>query len=253
MERAAVPSAKFQCEPNCDSHFLAHIKCPKTAVCFAMCLELPIPWDQILYHHEKVFLQRALCGSVELEVCSVFNKMLQPDFSSLTSRWSVHCHCPDKQSLQCFAGKKVVLSFIEQILKGTMYNQMFWNYRAYVNRGMHETLIYVGSYYIRGVHYVVIRALLDSDMARIRMYNFGEAVFVNGLYGNFLILICRSCNLTELQARVCARRTRRVLKRALCCCCGPKVASKKELLRQKELARMLKYGVSLTQRYVKYL
>ena len=253
MSDFCVPVADFECSTDTDNHCIAYLKSPKTAICFAMCLEIPIPWECILYHHEKVFLQPLLCSSVELEMCSVFNKFLQPDFTSLTSRWCVHCHCSDQHSLQCLAGRRVVVGLVEAVLKGTMYNQMFWNYRAYVNRNMPETLMYVGSVFIRRIHFVFIRVILDKDMNKIRTQNFGESFYINGLYSNFLILVCRSCNLSECQAQICARRTRRYMKRALLCCSGPKVPSKKEPFRQRELLRFLKYGEHFTYKYVKYL
>ena len=113
--------------------------------------------------------------------------------------------------------------------------------------------MYMGSVFVRGIHLIYIRVLLDGDMKKIRMQNLGEAVYVDGLYGNFLILICRSCNLSEIQAKVCARRTRRIIKRAAACCSGPKTPSRKELIRERELLRLMKYGQPTSQKFVKYL
>lgn len=249
-----MPSSGILCPSSSDSHSIAFVKSRRTAVGFAMCLELPVPWKQILSHHEFIFLKHHLCDNVELEICSVFNKNLQPDFSSLTSCWSLHCHCDDPTSLQCLSGRKVIVSLFEEILKGSAYNQMFWFYRAYVNRGMPEGLMYMGSVFFRKIHLIYIRVILDSDMKKIRKKNFGQAVYVDGNYGNFLILFCHSCtHLSEIQAKVCAKRTRRMIKLALQYCSGPKCYSKKELLRQKELERLMKYGVPISQKYVKYL
>lgn len=218
-----------------------------------MCLEMPVPWKQILTYDEITFLKHHLCDSIELEMCSVFNKHLQPDFSSLTSRWSLHCHCHDSTSLQCLAGRKLIASLFEELLTGTVFNQMFWFYRQYVNRGMPEGILYMGSTYFRKLHLIYIRVILDADMKKVRKLNFGSCVYIDGYYGNFLVVFCRSCNLTEIQARVCARRTRKMIKKAIHCCSGPKHSSKREILRQRELERLMKYGVPISQKYVKYL
>ncbi|YP_094053.1 E4 ORFD [Bovine mastadenovirus A] len=253
MEHFEVPGSGLICCNSTDSHPVAFVRSPRTAACFAMCLELPVPWMHILSHHEFVFLKRHLCDGVELEMCSVFSKDLQPDFSSLQSRWYLHCHCDNSGSLQCLSSRKVLTGLFQEVLKGTFYNQLFWFYRGCVNKNLPEGLMYMGSVYIRGIHLIYIRVILDGDMKRIRKLNFGEAVYVDGLYGNFLIVICRSCNLSEIQAKVCAKRTRRLLKRAVGCCSGPKQPSKKEVVRQRELLQLMKYGLPMSQKYVKYL
>lgn len=253
MDFWEVPSSGLICCNSSQSHHIAFIKSPRTAVCFAMCLELPIPWKQILAYHEIVFLKHHLCDGVELEMCSVFNKQLQPDFSSLTSRWSIHCHCDDSSSLQCWAGRKCITELFEELLRGTTYNQMFWFYRSYVNRGLPEGILYMGSIYFRKLHLIYIRVILDADMKRVRRLNFGDCVYIDGYYGNFLVIFCKSCNLTEIQAKVCAKRTRRFLRKAMECCTGPKHTSRREVLRQRELERLMKYGTPISQKYVKYL
>ncbi|AP_000020.1 E4 ORFD [Ovine mastadenovirus A] len=253
MDNLNIKSSDYNCRSSLSNHCIGYVKSPKSATCFAMCLELPILWEFILCHHETIFLKNYLCNCVEIEMCSVYDKFLLPDYSSLAARWGLHCHCTDRQTLQCFAARRVIKALVKEVLKGTMYNQMFWDYRQFVNRGLPDTLLFVGSYYVRRVHFIVIKVILDKDVEKIRKLQFGEAAYINGLYSNFIVLICRSCNLTEIQAKICARRTRKFLLKALKCCSGPKVASKKEAQRQKDLIRLFKFGSALTQKYVKYL
>ena len=101
---------------------------------------------------------------------------------------------------------------------------------------------------------IFIRILLDSDSIRIRKLNCGACVFYEGTYCNYLILLCKSCkHMSEIQARVCARRTRLVLKRASLLCDGCKGGSLKEVWRQRELLRVMKYGKNVSKSFIKFL
>ncbi|AAK26498.1 E4 ORFD [Mastadenovirus porcusquintum] len=253
MEEWVIPTTGYECHNLRGNHGTDFITSPPSAVCFAMCLEFPVPWKQILTRHELLYLEEYLCDSIELEVSSVCTNDGQ-DCGRCIASWELHCHCPDKMSLQCLSARKVIVGLFREVLNGTCYNNMFWFYREYVNRGMPERLLYTGSVMFRGIHLIFIRILLDSDSIRIRKLNCGACVFYEGMYCNYLILMCKSCkHMSEIQARVCARRTRLVLKRASLLCDGCKGGSLKEVWRQRELLRVMKYGKNVSKSFIKFL
>lgn len=132
-------------------------------------------------------------------------------------RWMIHCHCKSPGSLQCKAGGVVLASWFKMLIYGALVNVRFPWYREVVNRNMPKEVMFVGSVYARGRHFIYIRLLYDGHAAAVlQNVSFGWSFFSYGILNNLVVLGCTYCrNLDELSMRCCARRTRRLMARAV--------------------------------------
>lgn len=191
-------------------HPVGSVRNSRGAVCFVPCLEIVVPWRYILAHEEWIFLQHSLCGGMELEQIA-----FSPETLCGRELWNFHCHCLKKGSLECRAGQVVMRSLMREIIKGCEFNRIFWWFREAVNLASVSRVMYVGSVLFRGAHLVYMKVMYDCDLKLLRAYHWGEVIYCDGDYANYIVLVCRRCHeLSEPTARRCARRLRRWLKLA---------------------------------------
>lgn len=206
---------------------------------FKLCLELPIPWDAFLEHHEKVVLKDFLCKAG----CDATFKNL--GCLCPTYAWSSHCHCDDENTLQCIAARKYVQNLMNEVINGCRFNERYEWYREIVNTGYGESILYVGSYIVRGKHYVIYKAKVDEDSVRAAVERYGGQVLKCSL-GTFICHTCGSCELDSPDGKVqsCAYRSRAYL-RSLTRFCHPDgsldIPSVKEAVRIVKLTRFFNH------------
>lgn len=174
---------------------------------FKLCLELPIPWDLILNHQEKILLDGFLCPAG----CDATFKNLGclcPVYS-----WSSHCHCEDSLSLQCVAARKYTQCLMREVIKGCFFNERYEWYREIVNTNMSEKLLYVGSYLVRGRHYIIFKTKFEEATVKAAAAQLGGVVIKCSI-GLYICWTCGSCDLDAPDGKVqkCAYRSRAFLK-----------------------------------------
>lgn len=232
-------------------HLTTVVSAEASLNCFAMCYELPIPWNDILTHHEKLFLNDHCClGGLELIVgrhCCLAEKQ----------NWQLHCHCSDFRSLQCFSAKNVIFQFVNKFLQGGSFNRSQLWYREFVNHNLPDDVLYVGSMMWGNTHFIylklscskqiesrfmeVVRESINSDMASV----------IRGRWNWWLVLKCHTCPVSEniISYRSCSVRTRKIIQRILRTLrLAPNIphlrytASHWEEKRQRHLRRAMMYG-----------
>lgn len=177
---------------------------------FKLCLELPVPWKFILDHHEWVLLKTHVC-----------NAGFEATFKNLgclcaAYHWTAHCHCSDKTSLQCLAGRAYMRLLGTEVVKGCEFNERFYWYRELVNSDLCEVLLYVGSFVVRGKHFIVLKSRLEEEVLNPGLELWGGFLAKTGI-GQFVVLTCNSCSLRSADREVqrCAYQTRRYIKSML--------------------------------------
>lgn len=228
-----------------DEHEVGRVNGCRSAVCFVPYLELPLPWDLIMTRRERHYKEHFL------KLCSSTMTIAYRKSSCYHGReyWDIHCHCEHPGSLQCIAGAKLLRGACRLVLRGTFYNMMFPFYRYVANYHQLRVVRYVGSVYVHGNHLIYLHMNRESDLKYIKRSWLGPYALIDCTLNTWIILKCRSCRrLTETQARVCARRTRLVIKkisegvakyRAKCL-----RINYMEPLRQKMLSRLHRYGIA---------
>lgn len=174
---------------------------------FKLCLELPVPWIDILDHHERLLLKDSVCQS---GYDATFRNLgcLCPNYS-----WMTHCHCSKPDSLECRAGMQYVCLLGKEIVDGCKFNEMYWWYRELVNYDQSETVLYVGSYVVRGVHYAIFKSKGGETALAPALEKLGGS-FLKGNIGSYVVRQCRTCYLQadDRQVQACAYSMRGYLK-----------------------------------------
>lgn len=219
-----------------------------SAVCFVPYLELPVPWDFIMNHYEKSFFFKFF------RLCSSTLTIDEHKSACFHGRefWDFHCHCEQSDSLQCLATAKVLKKLCQTVIRGAFYNKMFPFYRYVANYHQLRTVRYVGSIFVEGTHLIYLHFKRDSDLRYVKTSWLGKHRFIDCTLNTWLILKCISCkHLNETQVRVCARRTRLIIKKI---CLNIALHRKKvlrinpmETLRQKMFCRLHRYGITFNR------
>lgn len=194
-------------------HDVSEVRGISSCISFTVLQEWPVYWDLILSDWEKFVMKQYMkvclcCATLDLE----FNQVLRG-----SERWILHCHCNSPGSLQCKAGGVVLANWFRMLVYGSLINcRAFW-YRQIVNHNLPREVMYVGSVFIRRRHLIYIRIHLDGHaIAILEKMSFGWSVFSYGTLNNIIIMCCNSCSdLSEIQMRCCAKRTRSLLIRAV--------------------------------------
>lgn len=202
----------LECE-HLNMHYVSEVRSIPSCAPFVVLQEWPMWWDMILSKWEKhvcrIYMRVCVC-------CATINV----DFNQIVrgfERWTIHCHCNKPGSLQCKAGGVVLANWFKMMIYGSLYNLRFPWYREIVNCGMPKEVLFMGSVFVRGRHIIYIRLLYDGHAAIVlERMSFGWSFFSYGIMNNMVVLGCTYCkNLDELSVRCCARRTRRLLAKAV--------------------------------------
>ena len=202
--------------PDCDHadyHNVSSVRGLPCAAGFTLLQEFPVPWDMILTPEEIKILKR--CMSVCL--CPATLDLVRAQMVSGYERWILHCHCSSPGSLQCRAGGTLLAVWFRRVIYGCMFNQRFPWYRQIVNRNMPKEIMYMGSVFMRGRHLIYCRIWYDGHVGSIiPNMSFGWSALNYGLLNNMVIMCCTYCeNMSEIRMRCCARRTRRLMLKAV--------------------------------------
>ena len=225
-------------------HQTNRIQNVRGAVAFVPNLEISIPWKRILLREEYLFLQHHLCSGIELDTVSFRRNHINGQ-----EHWTTHCHCGDPTSLQCLAASRMIKSLVEEFLSGANFNVEHMFYRSYVNADASDQLLYQGSFTFRDLHLIYVKCMRDTDSIKLRHLQVPgmEAIYCNGDYSNYYVLICKSCkNQTQEQAYSCAYHTRKWMERGLKRCMKPRRKSLLEFSRNKQLINFYKFGTVVT-------
>ncbi|ABH01062.1 E4 orf 6 [simian adenovirus 7] len=201
-------SRYLECE-NMNMHSVSEVRSIPSCISFIVLQEWPVYWDCILTAWEKHVMK------MYMKVC-ICCATLDLDFHQTIrgyERWIIHCHCNSPGSLQCRAGGAVLANWFKMAIYGSLINVRFPWYRQVVNRGLPREVLYVGSMFVRGRHLIYVKVRLDGHaVALLERMSFGWSVFSYGIMNNLIVMVCDSCrNLSEIQMRCCARRTRRLM------------------------------------------
>lgn len=231
-----------------DEHDIGRVMGTPSGVCFVPYMEFPVPWE-FLFSEYECHVFKCL-----FKLCSATMTIDQRHAPCYHGRemWDVHCHCESEGSLQCLASAKLVRGMCRYVIRGTAYNKMFPFYRYVANYHLQSSVRYVGSVHVNGVHLVYIHFKKESDIKYFNTSCLGPHKFIDCTLNSWLVLRCISCaRLTEMQARVCARRTRLIIKKVSKSIARHRRSERKksaninngELLRQKMLTRLHRYGI----------
>ncbi|BBE38385.1 35kDa protein [Human adenovirus 4a] len=202
--------------PDCDTLSMHNVSSVRGLPCsagFTALQEFPVPWDMVLTPKELRVLKT--CMSVCL--CCANIDLFSSQLIHGRERWVIHCHCQDPGSLRCMAGGAVLAIWFRRIIQGCMFNQRVMWYREVVNLHMPKEIMYMGSVFWRGRHLIYIRIWYDGHVGSIvPQMSFGWSTLNYGLLNNVVVLCCTYCfDLSEIRIRCCARRTRRLMLRAI--------------------------------------
>ncbi|ALE30450.1 34K [Simian adenovirus 19] len=202
----------LECE-NLNMHNVSEVRGVPSCVSFTVLQEWPVYWDSVLTawekHVMKTYMQICICcATIDVE----YNQIIRG-----YERWVLHCHCNSPGSLQCKAGGVVLSNWFRMAIYGSLVNVRFPWYRQVVNYHLPKEVLYVGSVFIRGRHLIYVRVFLDGHaVAVLENSSFGWSAFSYGILNNLIIMVCTHCkDLSEIQMRCCAKRTRRFIIRAV--------------------------------------
>lgn len=230
-----------------DEHEVGRVLGNRFVVCFVPYLELPVPWDLLLTRRERFYRSHFMRN------CSALLSIDERKSSCYHGRemWDVHCHCENPGSLQCVAGAKLLRGSCRLVMKGGFYNAMFPFYRYVANYHQLRAVRYVGSIFAHGKHLIYLHLNRESDLQFINPNWLGPHRVIDCTLNTWIVLKCTSCKrLNEMQARVCARRTRKIIKRMCLAIAAHRPKSLKlnfmEPLRQKMFVRLHRYRIAFT-------
>ncbi|ADZ39826.1 E4 orf6 [Simian adenovirus 48] len=202
--------------PDCDMntmHDVSAVRGMVGCVGFAVFMEWPVPWDMILTSYEWHLLKHYLnvcisCATIDLRRSSVIHG---------NEVWTLHCHCNRPGSLQCMAGGIMLATWFNRVVYGAAINQRCIWYREVVNYQMPKEVLYVGSVYMRGRHLIYLNIRYDVHAQIVKQFvSMGWCQHAYGIMNNLVVLCCISCaSLSEMRMRCCAKRTRRLMRRAV--------------------------------------
>lgn len=175
--------------------------------CFKLCLELPVPWHLIFTHHERLLLRDGIC---RCGLDATFRNLgcLCPSYE-----WITHCHCSKPNSLECLAAAQYVRLLGKEIMAGCRFNELYHWFREIVNYDQNDTVLYAGSYVVRGVHYAFFKSRATEESLRPVVEKLGGEVVKTSI-SQFIVKQCRVCCLQgdERQIQACAYSLRGYLK-----------------------------------------
>lgn len=198
-------------EKGCDydrQHTVATVRADHGAAPFAITMDWPIPWKHILPSEVRHVL------SCMTDYCLGYADISSRQSSHLHGRevWTIHCHCKNPSSLQCAAAASVFKSLFQECIDGAGFNCKFVFYQRLLSKINTPFLHYIGSMYVRGVHYIYLSNASMEYVDYVSQLDWGEAILWDGWGRNYLILVCRSCKgLGEASVRSCAFRIRRLM------------------------------------------
>lgn len=194
-------------------HYVGVVSSMPTSVPFVVFMEWPVPWGLLLSPYELHLLRSYLT----LCQCPATLEVGSTAVITGYELWALHCHCPQPGSLQCRAGAVLLKRWFLMVVAGSLINLHVPWYRPLVNERLPKEVMYVGSCFARGRHLVYIHVRYDQHAKYLLdRLSFGLAAFNYGVMNNMLILCCTYCKtLEEIRFRCCARRTRRLLLRAV--------------------------------------
>ncbi|QHR77517.1 E4 34K [Squirrel monkey adenovirus] len=211
------PTGGSECfSRRCDTntlHDVITVSAVPSSVMFTVYLEWPAPWHMILSEYEQCLMRRYMCVCACPATLDIVNcRMIRGN-----EVWTLHCHCASPGSLQCRAGAHVLRRWFYLLVVGSLINLRVPWYRPLVNEHLPKEVMYVGSVYVRGLHLIYINVRYDEHARHlITTVNFGLSAFHYGTMNNMLVLCCSYCRTgDEIRFRCCARRTRRLLCRAV--------------------------------------
>lgn len=194
-------------------HYVSEVRTIPACISFTVLQEWPIWWNMVLTEWENFVMETYMricvcCATIDVESRQVLRGF---------ERWWLHCHCNNPGSLQCKAGGVVLTNWFKMLIYGSLVNLRFPWYREVVNFGMPKEVLFVGSVFVRGRHLIYIRILYDGHAAAVlEAMSFGWGFFSYGILNNLVVMGCTYCkNLDELSVHCCARRTRRLMARAV--------------------------------------
>lgn len=191
---------------NHDYHIVGFAFYPNSILSFRFeSCRIAIPFEWMLPLHLKKFLAYSGLCPMMLTVHS--------DVFAAAPVFAIHCHCPDSMSLQCIAGRGILVKLISDILAGGAYNLLFKRYREIVNKGVPDNVKYIASIYYKRCHYIYFKTTNEQELERI-MKNLRAAGKDNNIMWGaqrWIIYQCRSCDLTGVAARRCMKRARKFL------------------------------------------
>ncbi|ALE30486.1 34K [Simian adenovirus 17] len=202
----------LECE-HLNMHYVSEVRTIPACVPFTVLQEWPVPWDMVLTPWERFVMKHYMrvcvcCATIDVEPRQVIRGY---------ERWVIHCHCKQPGSLQCKAGGVVLTNWFKMLVFGALVNVRFPWYPQVVNYELPKEVMYMGSVCVRGRHLIYLRILYDGHAAAVLEFmSFGWSVFSFGILNNMVVMGCTYCkDLTEIQVRCCARRTRRLLIKAV--------------------------------------
>lgn len=201
---------------ECDTlhlHNVGEVRALPCCAGFIMLQEWPVLWDMVLTRWEMYVMRTYMNVCVCCATMDVESRQLVHGYE----RWILHCHCSRPGSLQCRAGAVVLARWFKMLVYGAMINQRCLWYREVVNYNLPKEVCYVGSVFVRGRHLIYLKIMYDGHIQLVLGHmSFGWSALSYGILNNLLVLGCSYCkDLSEIQMRCCARRTRSLMLRAV--------------------------------------
>ncbi|BBE29324.1 E4-34K [Bat mastadenovirus] len=237
--------------PQESSHVTTVVRAPAYCNPFAFSYEIPIPWHDMLSRQEKILFGKCACvGGLEL-VTSRHCCLAEP------LKWKIHCHCDNRHSLTCLAGRLVIKHKVLAFIKGAKINRTTIWFREFVNACRPDHINFVGSVFCDSTHYLYFALNFYSFIRDTALQCIAQCVppergfVIKAKYNYWLILKCCTCAPNRYNAlKSCAIRTRSTVQRILVnmelqrpsIVSFRRITSKTEERRQNALKRALLYG-----------
>ncbi|AGT75958.1 E4 control protein 34 kDa [Human mastadenovirus C] len=202
--------------PECNTltmHNVSFVRGLPCSVGFTLIQEWVVPWDMVLTREELIILRKCMHVCLCCANIDIMTSVMIHGYES----WALHCHCSSPGSLQCIAGGQVLASWFRMVVDGAMFNQRFIWYREVVNYNMPKEVMFMSSVFMRGRHLIYLRLWYDGHVGSVvPAMSFGYSALHCGILNNIVVLCCSYCaDLSEIRVRCCARRTRRLMLRAV--------------------------------------
>lgn len=227
----------FKCRANGQYHLVCSVKSFPSFAPFYCAPDLPVPWHWLLDYNMRRMFEKFFCAS-----CLYFGQL-----NGHMSQALLPVHADrGEESLQFRASLVVLKDALQHFVNGSGFNKKYIWYREVVNNGLTDSLKYMGSVWVKGLHVMYVKMDSLSLFHLFSCLDFGDDMYaVRGPANCYLVMRCRTCcMLSESQVMICAERVNRVLNKLTLFAMKRKMVMRRgrEIREARQVYRQLRYG-----------
>lgn len=237
LQNALNNPSDFKCQADGNYHLVCSVKTFANFAPFFCAPDLPVPWHWLLDYNLRRMMQRFYCTSC-LYVGQLNGHMSQ-------ALLPVHADSGE-ESLEFRASLVVLKSALQQFVNGSGFNAKYMWYREVANNDVTDSLRYVGSVWIMGLHVIYIKMDSLSLYNLFSCLNFGDDKYVVRCPANcYIVMRCRNCKkLSEAVVMNCAKVVNCFLRKLTAFAVKRRMVMRKgrELREARQVYRQIRYG-----------